>query len=46
MLITGGDGTVQWRITQADSKPADPAVFRVRDTGFVRNDAAADIKGD
>ena len=46
MLITGGDGTVQWRITQADSKPADPAVFRVHDTGFVRNDAAADIKGD
>lgn len=35
-----------WRVTQVEHRPIGDDVFVLHDTGFVRNDANADIEGD
>jgi hypothetical protein len=44
MLDTGG--RVLWQLAVVDHKALPENVFKVRDEGFVRNDASADISGD
>ena len=46
LVISSGDGVVQWQITVVDSRPLTPAVFAVVAPGFVHNDARKDIQGD
>ena len=46
LLITDGGGVVQWRVTAASKSALPAAVFAINDTGFVKNDANADIHTD
>ena len=46
LLITDVGGNTLWRVTAASKRPLPATVFAVNDTGFVRNDANADIKTD
>jgi hypothetical protein len=46
LLIQAADGRTVWRVTHVDHKAIPDAVFAIRDTGFVRNDANADIERD
>lgn len=46
MLVQSETGQVVWRVTALDRRAIPPDAFTVRDEGFVRNDANADIEGD
>lgn len=46
LLITDGEGRVQWKVRAVDSARLSPGIFAIDDRGFVRNDANEDIKAD
>ncbi|MDE2146176.1 MAG: hypothetical protein KGJ24_05765 [Burkholderiales bacterium] len=46
LLLLDDGGRLQWQVTAIDRGPAPAARFELRDRGFVRNDAGADISGD
>lgn len=46
LLIQSEAGRTVWRVTEVDHKPIAPATFAIRDGGYVRNDANADIDRD
>jgi hypothetical protein len=46
LLVLGPDETVQWRVTEFDSKPIALIAYQINDHGFVRNDANDDIQAD
>jgi len=46
LLIQAADGRTVWRVTRVDHKAIPDQVFAIRDAGFIRNDANADIERD
>lgn len=46
LLIQAADGRTVWRVTSVDHKAIPDNVFAIQDTGFIRNDANADIERD
>lgn len=46
LLIASADGKPVWQVTMAETGAIADATFRIRDAGFVRNDANGDISGD
>lgn len=46
LLMLAQDGKPVWRVTRLDHKPIPAATFAIRDQGFIRNDANADIERD
>jgi hypothetical protein len=46
LLIQTADGRIVWRVTSVDHKAIPEQVFVIHDTGFIRNDANADIERD
>lgn len=46
LLIQAADGRTVWRVTSVDHKAIADRVFAIRDDGFIRNDANADIEHD
>lgn len=46
LLIADSQGNIVWRVTAASKQRLADGVFTVHDTGFVRNDANADIQAD
>jgi hypothetical protein len=46
LLIQAADGRTVWRVTSVDHKTIPASVFAIRDAGFIRNDANADIERD
>jgi len=46
LLIQAADGRTVWRVTHVDHKAIPDTVFAIHDTGFVHNDANADIERD
>jgi len=46
LLMLAQDGKPLWRVTRVDHRAIPAATFAIRDAGFVRNDANADIERD
>ncbi|WP_417067061.1 hypothetical protein [Niveibacterium terrae] len=46
MLITDSKGKTLWQVSRVDLDALGAETFRIRDAGFVRNDANEDISGD
>lgn len=46
MLITDVQGKTLWQVSRVDLDAPGAETFRIRDAGFVRNDANSDISGD
>jgi hypothetical protein len=46
LMILGAADRIEWQVTRIDAGPLPAGAFDIRDQGFVRNDAAREIKGD